>query len=254
MRRMRLFQRVLGHLRGGYAWIRTLELAVLVAGLAFAASLLVFLRVAHEVGEERGGATGFDRWALESLRDPADRSLPLGPPWLRALGRDLTALGSSGVLSIAVAATALGLALAKRWRQLLFVLGACVSGVVLSLALKFLFARARPDSALHAVDVITHSFPSGHSMNAAIVYLTLGTFLARVVKQRALQVYVFTASVAVTFLVGLSRVYLGVHYPTDVLAGWCAGFVWALAWWGIAEWVSRRRPRLLPEDASEPVA
>jgi undecaprenyl-diphosphatase len=244
---MRLVARVLGGLRGGYGWIRGLELAVLVAGAVAAACLLAFVGVAHEVGERGGGPTSFDRWALEALRDPGDRALPRGPAWLRGLGRDLTALGSSGVLALAVVATGLGLAIARRWRSLAFVVGASASGLLASLLLKALFGRERPDEALHAVAVTSASFPSGHSMNAAVVWLTLGTFLARVVERRRLQVFVFAASVVVTLLVGVSRVYLGVHYPTDVAAGWCAGFVWALAWWGVAEWVGRRRPEAADE-------
>jgi undecaprenyl-diphosphatase len=242
MQEMRLVRPVLSGIRGGYAWIRRLELAVLVAGAASAACLLAFVGVAREVGERAGGATGFDRWALAALRDPADGTSPIGPAWLHGFGRDVTALGSSGVLVLVVAATGLGLALARRWRQVAFVVGAVVSGVLMSLLLKALFARERPDAAIHAVPVLSASFPSGHSMNAAVVYLTLGTFLARVVEKRTLQVFVFATSVAVTLLVGVSRVYLGVHYPTDVVAGWCAGFVWALACWGVAEWIGRKRP------------
>jgi undecaprenyl-diphosphatase len=237
---MGLLRRLRDGLRGGYGWIRRLELAVLVAGAVSAACLLAFVGVAHEVGERAGGPTSFDRWALDALRDPGDPTLPRGPAWVRGFARDLTALGSGGVLMLAVFATGVGLAIARRWGTLAYVVGATASGFLASLALKALFARERPDAALHAVPVTSASFPSGHSMNAAIVYLVLGTFLARVVETRALQVFVFGASVVVTLLVGVSRVHLGVHYPTDVAAGWCAGFVWALAWWGVAEAVGRR--------------
>lgn len=121
-----------------------------------------------------------------------------------------------------------------------FMLAAIIGGVVVSTLLKSLFDRPRPDLVPHLSHVYTSSFPSGHSMLSAIVYLTLGSLLAAVMPSRKLKVYVLAVAIIVTVVVGASRVYLGVHYPTDVLAGWLAGLVWALLCWLIARWLQRR--------------
>jgi undecaprenyl-diphosphatase len=229
--------------RGGVAWFRRLQASVLVAGFAITLCLLVFAAIAHEVRED--GAGGFDRWAVAALRDPADPSHPRGPAWLQHMGRDVTALGSSGVLVFAVLVTVVGLAVGRRPRSMWFILGATVSGLALNLLMKGWFSRVRPEFAKYAETMGSTSFPSGHSMNAAIVYLTLGTFVSRLMTRRSLQVYVFAASIVLTFAIAFSRVYLGAHYPTDVIAGCCAGFAWALAWWLVAEVLAHRRAQRL---------
>ena len=113
-------------------------------------------------------------------------------------------------------------------------------GGFLSTVMKQLFGRDRPDVVPHLVAVTSSSFPSGHSMLAAIVYLTLGALLARFAARRRTRVYLLTVALFVTFVVGSSRVYLGVHYPTDVLAGWCIGSAWALTCWVAANRLEHR--------------
>jgi undecaprenyl-diphosphatase len=112
--------------------------------------------------------------------------------------------------------------------------------MALSFALKHLFGRERPDIILHMVMVHTPSFPSGHAMLSAVIYLTLGALLAQVVQRRASRIYFLTVAMVLTFLIGLSRIYLGVHYPTDVLAGWAVGLAWALFCWLVARQLQRR--------------
>ena len=105
--------------------------------------------------------------------------------------------------------------------------------------LKAAFDRPRPNVD-HYSYVVTSSFPSGHSMMSAVVYLTLGSLLTRVLPARGVKIYLIVVALLLTLLVGLSRVYMGVHYPTDVLAGWTAGLVWAMLCWLAARYLQKR--------------
>jgi len=111
-----------------------------------------------------------------------------------------------------------------------------------SFVLKDIMDRPRPDLVSHLVDVQTSSFPSGHATLSAVVYLTIGALLAREQPSRGLRFYVMAVAILATMLIGCSRVYLGVHWPTDVLAGWAIGSAWAMLWW-IAAWVGMARHR-----------
>jgi undecaprenyl-diphosphatase len=154
--------------------------------------------------------------------------------------RDFTALGSTGVLAVVVAAIAGFLAMTRKSHAALFVLASVIGGVLISQAMKWAFARPRPDLVPHGAEVFSASFPSGHSMMAAVVYLTLGALLARTQSDRAVKAYVLAVAVLLAALVGASRVYLGVHWPTDVLAGWALGGVWALFCLLVMQWLQTR--------------
>ncbi len=210
-------------------------------GLLLALALLgiwAFIEIADEVFE--GETSRFDEWLLLAMRSAADPADPLGPRWLEEMGRDFTALGSLGVLMlVTLAAVGYLLLIGKRHTAALMV-AAVVGGWLVSHALKMGFDRPRPDLVPHATWVTTASFPSGHSMMAAITYLTLGVLLARTDRRRRVKTFFLTVALTVTMLVGLSRVYLGVHWPTDVLAGWCAGMAWALLTWAAAGFLQRR--------------
>ncbi|NML18878.1 phosphatase PAP2 family protein [Azohydromonas caseinilytica] len=219
-------------------WRRRPEPRVLGALLAAAAALWLFIALSEEVGE--GETHAVDRAILLMLRNPADPSDPLGPRWFEEFMRDLTALGGHGVLGLLLLAVSSFLLLAGLRRTAAWVLAACLSGALLSDLLKGFFARPRPDLVPHGAYVLTSSFPSGHAMLSALVYLTLAALVARLLKRRRLRLHVMTVAVLLTLLVGISRVYLGVHWPSDVLAGWAIGAAWALAWWGIAQWLQPR--------------
>ena len=223
------------------AWGRlagAVEPQVLVVVLLVAGCVWAFVGLADEVAE--GETHGFDTAVLMALRNPADPADPLGPGWLEELGRDVTAFGGVGILGFLTLAVAGFLWLQGNRRSMWLMLAAVGSGQVLSSLAKHGFDRPRPDLVPHGMQVYTASFTSGHSMMAAITYLTLATLVARVLPSRALKAYVLVLAVLVTLAVGVSRVYLGVHWPTDVLAGWTAGAAWALAWWLVARWLGWR--------------
>ena len=214
------------------------EIGPLAAVLLAAGSTLAFGKLAEEVLE--GDTRTFDRTMLLALRDPADLSDPVGPVWVEEMARDVTSLGSTAVL-VLVSVAVIGFLLMVRKRgAALLVLGSIGGGVLLSTILKNVFERTRPDLVPHAVHVYTASFPSGHAMLSAVTYLTLGALLTRVQPQRRVKAYLLTVAVVLTVLIGVSRVYLGVHWPTDVLAGWCIGSAWAMLCWLAALWLQRR--------------
>jgi undecaprenyl-diphosphatase len=153
----------------------------------------------------------------------------------------ITALGGPSVLTLLTVAVSLFLALDGKKHMALFVCGSVGSGLLVSTLLQDSFDRPRPDIVPHEVYAASYSFPSGHSMLSALTYLTLGAILARAHERKLLKAYFLLTAVFLTVLIGVTRVYLGVHWPTDVLAGWTAGAVWALLCWLLARWLQRRR-------------
>jgi len=230
----------------GWRWP---ELPVLLAVAGLAGMTWVFVELAEQVGS--GGTHDFDNRVLAALRNPNDPTLPLGPLWLVDAARDVTALGSMSVLLLMVVIAAGYTALVGRWRAVVLIVAATVSGAILSGVLKSEYERPRPPNGSAVQRTHTTSFPSGHSFSAAVVFLTLGAMLARVVPTHRLRAYLIIVALLLTLLVGFSRVYLGVHYPTDVLAGWAAGSSWALLWWLIARyaWPHDSRPADKPATA-----
>lgn len=213
------------------------ELRFLVVLLLVAICGWVFLALADEVME--GETHAFDRAILLALRSPGNPADPLGPGWLEEMARDVTALGSMVVLCFVTLAVAGYLLLLGKIRSTLVLLGSVTGGIVVSFAAKAGFDRPRPDLVPHGAEVYTASFPSAHSMLAAATYLTLAVMLSRIQSSRALKVYVVAVAVLLTIAVGMSRLYLGVHWPTDVLAGWAAGAGWALVCWMLASQLQR---------------
>ena len=213
------------------------EWSVLAGVLMLVASIWAFFELADEVQD--GDTHRFDEAVLLSMRNPADLTDPIGPGWIEEIGRDVTALGGIAVLVMIVLAVSGYLLLRRKNRAALWLMLATGTGIMLSNLLKMGFDRPRPDLVPHGSIVYTASFPSGHSLMAAVVYLTIGALLARVERRRRLKVYVLTLAILLTLLVGVSRVYLGVHWPTDVLAGWTIGAAWALMFWLITWYLQR---------------
>ena len=219
-----------------FGWLTRLErreLTWLLVGLGGCILLLVFLKLASEVSE--GETLAFDTKIVRAFRSADDPSRPVGPAWLPGVFEDLTAVGGPTVLSLVVLAVTGFLLLQARYRTAFAIFASAATGGLLSEALKSVFMRARPSIVPHLRDVFSSSFPSGHAMQSAIVYLTLGTMLMRIATGRLTKIYCFGMALLLTFLVGVSRVYLGVHYPTDVIAGWIVGLMWASICWLIEQ-------------------
>ncbi len=210
-----------------------------IAGLAaIAIPLFVFGAIAQDVVE--GEPFAFDKAALLGLRQPGNPSVPIGPRWLPEAARDVTSLGSMTVLGIVLFGVAGYLLLERRRAAASWILAAVGGGVLLENGLKLLFLRPRPEIVPAAVQVFSASFPSGHATMSAIAYLTLGVLLARTQETFGVRLYVMALAILLTFAVGVSRIYLGVHYPSDVLAGWCIGAAWAALCWAAAIWLQGR--------------
>ena len=208
-------------------WCRqNVELTTLALLSLSVIALWTLAELADEVVE--GTTRDLDRDILLLLRTPGDLSDPIGPWWVEEMGRDLTALGGVAVLVLTTVVVSLFFLLRGRFSTTLYVLVTVGGGIVISSLAKEFFDRPRPDLVPHGSLVHTASFPSGHSMMAAVTYLTLGALIARAQMHRGMKIYTLTVAVLLTLLVGVSRVYMGVHWPTDVAAGWLAGGGWAL--------------------------
>ncbi len=214
--------------------------------LIFAASLLLFafIRLTREMLE--GETRHFDETILLGLRQATDLATPIGPAWLTKMMTDLTALGGTTVLTLITVLVVLFLVLRGSKRTAAFVTISVLGGWLLSTLLKLGVARPRPELVSHLVVVSDFSFPSGHAMLSAVTYLTLGALLYRMEQRRALKLFYLLTALLLTILIGCSRVYLGVHYPTDVVGGWTAGAAWASLCWLASHWV------FLPSKARHP--
>lgn len=231
------------------AFANRFERSVLVALAVSLGGLFAFVSIADEVIE--GSTRGFDTYVLLLFRAPGDPSDPLGPRWFEEMMRDFTALGGMGVLTLLTLFVTGFLLMSGKRRSALLVLGAVAGGTALSNALKYAFDRPRPDLVPHGMEVYTLSFPSSHAMMSAVVYLTLGALLARTQSPVRIRLYLIACAALLTLLIGVSRLYLGVHWPTDVLAGWAVGSAWALLSWLLAVRLQRTGPVEAPGDVRD---
>jgi len=190
----------------------------------FVVSLGLFFELSSDAA--KGGYLVQEQNIMRGLRDAA--GLPVGPAWLPGAVRDITALGSATLLSVIGAALAGFLCVRRRYRAALLIAFATIGGQIVNKLLKMFFDRARPDVSLHLLQIDSESFPSGHAMSSATFYLTLGMLLAEATPRRREKIFIMATAVVLISLTGLSRIYLGVHYPADVAAGWAGGTLWAI--------------------------
>lgn len=205
------------------------------------AAIYAFLQIADEVAENEW--LHFDRAILLFFRAPGDPATPVGPFWLRETMTEITSLGGYPVLVVLVAIVIGYLLVVRLYGPALYVALSLAMGMLLSQILKSVYDRTRPDFVDHLVDTHTASFPSGHATMSTVVYLTLAALIVRLVADTRARIYVLAVAVLVSFAVGVSRVYLGVHYPTDVAAGWALGAGWASLSWLVVSWLRERRAR-----------
>jgi undecaprenyl-diphosphatase len=217
---------------------RPIERSILLTFVIASTYLFIFIKLVEEIFE--GDTKQFDKNVLLLFRNPANLSDTIGPPWLEETMRDFTALGGIPVL-VTIALAVIGfLFITKKSHAAWMVCWSVSGGMLVSSLLKWLFSRPRPDLVPHAAVVYTHSFPSGHAMLSAVVYLTLGALLARTHSDVRAKLYLLGVAALLTVLVGISRIYLGVHWPTDVLGGWAVGSSWALFCWLVMLWLQGR--------------
>ena len=222
-------------------WLWQRELPVLLAIFATFVSLFLFVLLTQLALQEQPHE--LDRYLLLLMRNPHDLSDPLGPPWLEEVGRDITALGGNAVLILLTLAVLIFLLMSDKSYLALVVLVATLGALGASSLLKKSIDRDRPDLVPHRTVIYTASFPSGHSMLSASTYLTLGALLAATQRRKRIKIFILLFCTFITLLVGISRVYLGVHWPSDVVAGWTAGAAWALVCWLLARGLQRVKNR-----------
>lgn len=224
----RNFRRIVRHAQRASLWFWTPDHRWLV----FLAAALVALATFLELGEELLEQEELAAVDAQILRYVAN----LRRPWLTIPAIDITALGSLTLLSLAALAAALPLLQLGDLRGAAQLLVAISGAGVWTLLTKRLFSRARPDLEHRLIEVQGYSFPSGHAAGAAALYVTLAIVVGRHVRSLRGRVWLLAGSSTLALLIGLSRVYLGVHYASDVASGLTFGTGWALLLTALFEW------------------
>lgn len=187
-----------------------------------------------------GGAHTLDRAIMVWLRNPQALDDPLGPHWFEDVMRDMTGLGGIGIVFGASLLLGGYLALQKRRGDIAVLAFSLIGAQIVSSAAKMLIARPRPDLVSHEAQVYSASFPSGHTLMATVAWVTFAMLLAADSDDRRVRDYLLLVAWIVATAVGCSRVYLGVHWPSDVLAGWAVGALWMVL---LSRFVPRLRGR-----------
>ena len=211
--------------------LRRIESRALVLVIGAAGALWAFFNIASEVGE--GETQAIDRHILLALRNPADLSDPIGSRSFEEAMRDVTALGGVTVMVLVTVVGVLAFLMHRRRWHAAILAGTVLLADVSSEGLKLFYSRPRPDLVPHGAYVYSASFPSGHSTLSAATFLTLATLIASLEPNRGTKIMVYALAMGLVLAIGFSRIYLGVHWPSDVLAGWSLGAAWALAAWTV---------------------
>ncbi len=223
----------------------SIEHSVLIIMALIVLAVWGFVELAGEVVENDTRA--FDEAVLLAMRTPGDLNNPVGPGWAEEMMRDFTAFGGVGMLVLLTLGIVIYLLLRRQKFLAAFIFITIWGGNLLGILLKNVFERPRPDLVSQGSIVSLSSFPSGHAMISAVTYLTLGALLAHMQPELRLKRYIMGIAILLTVLVGVSRVYLGVHWPTDVLAGWTVGAAWALLSLLVLDWLYQRRTQREPK-------
>lgn len=186
--------------------------------MLLAVALIAFAVIAAAV--QQGGTENLDTRVLMAARDTTGHLT--GPKWLAEAARDITGLGSNVVLALACILAAFYLKIARRYFELALLATSVAAGLVLTNLLKIGVDRVRPDLP-ETPAVFSASFPSGHATMSALVFLVMAFIVTRIQRHGEVTTLSFVSAVGLIVLVGISRIYLGLHYPSDVLAGWCLG-------------------------------
>ena len=224
--------------RGGFAWLGRHELGFILGLAALCGGTWALVALVDAVNHK--DSQSIDEKILLAMRNPRDLTDPVGPRWLKEMGRDITALGSLGFQILLVAAVGGYLAMRGAHRALLLLVATIGGGLTITMSLKNLVARPRPNLIPHGSVVTGDSFPSGHSMMSTVTFFTLAVMLARIESRKGIKAFFLSLASVLAFVVGLSRVYLGVHWPSDVLAGWCLGLLWATVCWLVVHTLQRK--------------
>jgi undecaprenyl-diphosphatase len=229
-------QRVI--IKSKFVALSRIEIKVLIAVFAIIVGTFGFVLIAGFVS--RGLTDHIDMQILRAFRYPDNLKRPVGPGWLFEVMRDITSLGGSTIVSLITFFVIGYFILKKQYSMLFLVLAAVIGGAVMDLELKELFGRIRPEIIPRLIPEKSYGFPSGHSMMSAIIYLSLASLIARMQVRRIDKIYVISVAIFLSLMIGISRVYLGVHFPTDVLGGWSLGLAWAALCWFIAWYISKK--------------
>jgi undecaprenyl-diphosphatase len=227
------------NIKSKFTTLSTIEIKLVVALFAIILGTLGFILIAFLV--TRGSTDYFDMRVLRSLRNCSDLTRPRGPEWLFEFMKDITSLGGSTVVFLITFFVIGYYILQKRYSMMLLALVAVIGGALIDLELKEIFSRVRPQIFSGFILEKSFGFPSGHSMMATIIYLSLAALIARLQVRRRDKIYIISVAVFLSFMIGISRIYLGVHYPTDVIGGWSLGLAWAAFCWFVAWYISNKR-------------
>ena len=202
------------------------------------AAYATFVTVALSV--DTAPVASIDRSLILALREPLDGTDPIGPPWFEEAAAEITALGGTAILTIIAGLVVIALVILRKFGAASFLVLSLLGGTLLSNGLKAVFARPRPDLVNHLDQTFTNSFPSGHATVSMLTLLTLAAIASRFATHHGFRTFAVTSAVVISILIGMSRVYLGVHWPSDVVAGWALGIGWAGTVWLLANVISRR--------------